>query len=861
MHEELCMLLPYHTFNVIPSLPPRLTPLRELVYNLWWTWNLDAVDLIRRLDRDLWEDSGHNPVFLLGTIPQERLEEAANDEGFQAHMMRIYQALNRYMGSSDTWFKRTLATKFADLRIAYFSAEFGLTECLPMYSGGLGILAGDHLKSSSDLGIPLVGVGLLYQQGYARQYLNADGWQQELYPVNDFYTMPIQLERGSDGNAISVQVDYPGRVVTAQVWRAQVGRVPLYLLDTNLDANRPEDRAITGQLYGGDLDTRIRQEIMLGIGGMRALAALGIEPTVCHMNEGHSAFLALERIRRVMREQHLTFAEAKELTSAGNMFTTHTAVPAGFDLFPPQMMDYYFGNYYHELNLGREEFLQLGRGVAARPDESFSMAVLALHLAASANGVSVLHGEVARNMWKGLWPQTPTQEVPITSITNGIHTQSWISHDLDSLFLRYLGPRWVERPWEQAIWERIERIPDEELWRTHERRRERLVAIARDRLRKQFERRGAAAKEVAVATEVLDPEVLTIVFARRFATYKRALLLFSDPERLSRILNDRNRPVQIIFAGKSHPQDNPGKEFIRQIVHFSRREDMRRRVIFLEDYDMSLARYLVQGADVWLNTPRPGWEASGTSGMKAAMNGALNVSSYDGWWREGYKPEIGWCVGRGEFYEDERYGDQVEAQALYDLLEKDIIPLFYERGQDGLPRNWIARMKHAMRKVAPQFNTHRMVQEYIEDLVLPASLRYRKLASDNFEAAKGLAAWMEGIRRHWGEIRILGISSDAEASTLVGAQVAIRASIALGSLKPQDVAVQVFFGSIGSQREIVGYDMAAMTPVEQDANGNYVYSGALRCSKSGLHGYAVRVLPYHPDLSDPYVPGLVLWSS
>ncbi len=855
------MLRPYRTFNVVPSLPPRLIPLRELAYNLWWSWNLDAVDLIRRLDRDLWESSGHNPVLMLGIISQERLEEAAGDEGFQSHMMRIYQALNRYMSSNDTWFKRNYAAQFPDLKMAYFSFEFGITECLPMYSGGLGVLAGDHLKSASDLGIPLVAVGLLYQQGYFRQYLNADGWQQEMYPVNDFYTMPIQLEYGSDGNPVTVQVEYPGRTVTAQVWRAQVGRVPLYLLDTNLSANRPEDRAITAQLYGGDLDMRIRQEIMLGIGGIRALGALGIEPTTYHMNEGHSAFLALERIRKAMREQHLSFGEARVLTAASNIFTTHTSVPAGIDLFYPQMMDYYFTNYYRELGLNRDEFLQLGRGMNPRPDESFSMAVLALHLAASTNGVSQLHGEVARKMWKDLWPQTPVQEVPITSITNGIHPQSWISHDLDSLFLRYLGPRWTERPWDQTIWGRIERVPDEELWRTHERRRERLVSIARDRLQRQYERRGATPKEIATATEVLDPEVLTIGFARRFATYKRALLLFSDPDRLSRILNDRERPVQIIFAGKAHPQDNPGKEFIRQIVHFTRREDIRRRVIFLEDYDLSLARYLVQGVDMWLNTPRPGKEASGTSGMKAAVNGALNVSSYDGWWREGYGPETGWCVGHGESYEDERYGDQVEAQALYDLLEKDAIPLFYERGADGLPRNWIARMKQAMLKIAPVFNTQRMVQQYVEQLVFPAAMRYGKLAANDYQAAKGLAAWLDQVRGHWGEIRILSIESDAQDGLPVSTQVTVKASVSLGSFTPQDISAQIFYGGVDPQGEIAAYDVAPMIPTGRNPDGTYAYSGVFRCSRSGRHGYSIRVLPHHPDLNDPYVPGLVLWSS
>ncbi len=849
------MLRPYRTFSVVPSLPPRLAPLRELAYNLWWSWNLDVVDLFRRLDRDLWEESGHNPVLMLGIIKQERLEEAAGDDGFVSQMMRIYQAFNHYMSTGETWFNRNYGNKLPGFQIAYFSAEFGVTECLPIYSGGLGILAGDHLKSASDLGIPLVGVGLLYQEGYFRQYLNADGWQQESYPLNDFYTMPVQLE------LIMVSVDFPGRTCWAQVWRAQVGRVPLYLLDTNIDINPPHDRDVTDQLYGGDLDMRIRQEIVLGIGGMRALGALGIKPTVCHMNEGHSAFLALERIRQAMQEQHLPFDVARELTSAGNVFTTHTAVPAGIDLFPPQLMDHYFANYYPQLGLSRDAFLQLGRRSTNQSEESFSMAILALRLAAYSNGVSQLHGEVARKMWADLWPQTPLPEVPITSITNGIHTRSWISGDMAGLLLRYLGPRMLDRPSDQSVWERVNRIPDEELWRTHERRRERLVAVAREHLRRQFERRSASPKEIAEATEILDPDALTIGFARRFATYKRALLLFEDPQRLSKILNNRERPVQIIFAGKAHPRDNPAKEFIRKLVHFARQEEFRRRIIFLEDYDISLARYLVQGVDVWLNTPQRGQEASGTSGMKAAANGVINLSTPDGWWCEAYKPEVGWCIGQGEIYEDESYGDTVEARLLYDHLEKDVVPLFYERGPDGLPRGWIAKMKNSMGYIAPIFNTHRMVLEYFDRLYLPEALRYARLSADECRAAKELAAWLDRMRRHWGEIRILSVESDLQDGLPVGADAHISARISLGALRPEEVAVQTYHGPVTPQGDITDYQAIPMSVEGSDGQGVHTFKGVLRCTRSGLHGYTVRVLPYHPDLGDPHVPGLVLWSS
>ncbi|MBN1399776.1 MAG: alpha-glucan family phosphorylase, partial [Anaerolineae bacterium] len=769
---------------------------------------------------------------------------------------------------NDAWFQSHYPD-LMDRRIAYFSAEFGLTECMAMYSGGLGVLAGDHLKAASDLGLPMVAVSLLYQQGYFRQYLNADGWQQESYPLLDLYNLPIQLERDSRGEPVTVSVGFPGRDVIAQVWCAQVGRTPIYFLDTNIQANRPEDRSITGQLYGGDEELRIQQELILGVGGLRALSALGIEPTLCHMNDGHPAFLALERIRKTMQEDGLSFDEARELTSAGNVFTTHTPVPAGIDRFPIYLLDRYLSSYYADLGLGRDGFLALGSPINASFGDVFSMAVLALRLSSTANGVSESHGQVARAMWRDLWPGTPAQEVPITSVTNGVHMASWMSHDTVNLLLRYLGPRWVERPEDLSLWERVERIPDEELWRTHERRRERLVAISRERLARQFERRGETPRGLAEATEVLDPEALTIGFARRFATYKRALLLFRDPDRLSRILNDPDMPVQIIYAGKAHPRDNPGKEFIRQIVHLTRREDIRRRVIFLEDYDMSLARYLVQGADVWLNTPRVGLEASGTSGMKAAGNGVLNLSTLDGWWREGYSPAVGWRIGSGESYEDDAYGDEIEAQALYDLLEKDVVPLFYQRGSDGLPREWIAKMKAAMGQIAPHFNTHRMVQEYAERIYVPATTRYLRLHADEAQEGRELASWLERVRAHWGQVRIVDIEGSQGQGGSVGDEIRIAARIHLGELSARDVMVRVYYGPIDSEGGISDYQVGPMhasapLPASDGAltgPNEQTFVGTLICKSSGRLGYTVRVTPHHASLATTGVPGLSLWAS
>jgi len=849
---------PIRTFTVIPSLPEELHRLRELAYNLWWTWNPEAIDLFRRLDRDLWEETGHNPVLMLGSIKQERLEARVQDEGYLAQLERVCAEFDHYL-SEPTWYQKTYGGEAAT-RIAYFSAEFGLTECLPIYSGGLGILSGDHLKSASELGLPLVGVGLLYQQGYFRQYLNADGWQQESYPDNDFYNLPVQWERQAEGTPLTIDVPYPTGPVAAQVWRVQVGRVPLFLLDTNVAANsRPEDRDISDQLYGGDLEMRIRQEILLGIGGLRALVALGLNPTVCHLNEGHSAFLTLERIRLAMEEQGLSFAEARELTVAGNVFTTHTPVPAGNDMFPPALMDKYFSQYYPLLGLSRQEFLALGRQNPNDPNEPFCMTVLALRLAAYANGVSQLHGQVSRRMWQGIWPGVPEEERPLTSITNGIHIPSWISQDMAGLFGRYLGPRWRQEPTDQSVWERVEEIPGEELWRTHERRRERLVAFARRRLRDQLTRRGAPASEVAQAASVLNPEALTIGFARRFATYKRATLLFRDPDRLARILRERSRPVQILFAGKAHPHDQPGKELIRQITHFARQEEFRRHIVFLEDYDLTTARYLVQGVDVWLNTPRRPLEASGTSGMKAVANGALNLSILDGWWCEGYRPDVGWAIGAGEEYQDLDLQDQVESQALYNLLEKEVVPLFYDRGEDGLPHGWITRMKAAMQAICPVFNTNRMVHEYAERFYLPAAQRGQRLAAEGQARAKSLADWKARLREQWPTVRIEQVAADAPAELMVGHVLEVRADVYLGALRPSDVAVELYQGPIDARGQIANGEAVPMSPVREEGPGRYVFSGTIPCRTSGLHGFTIRALPHHEDLPHPYEPGLILW--
>ncbi|MGC9467228.1 MAG: alpha-glucan family phosphorylase [Anaerolineae bacterium] len=852
---------PIRTFSIIPLLPEPLEPLRHIAYNLRWAWKHDMIELFLRMDADLWEETNHNPVRMLGMIEQERLEKLASDVGFIAHLERVSRYLDDYLNEEDgAWFSRTYGRVERPL-IGYFSLEFGLTECLMIFAGGLGVLAGDHLKSASDLNVPLAGVGLLYQQGYFRQYLNQAGWQQEAYEDNHFDNLPLTLERDEEGQPLTVRVQLPGRKVVARIWRVDVGRIPLYLLDTNISANtRPQDRDITDQLYGGDQDLRIKQELLLGIGGYRALKALGLAPIVYHMNEGHSAFLALEHIRQLMVDHDLTFAQAREAASAGFVFTTHTPVPAGQDRFPPHQMQHYFHDYVTQnLGLDWNAFMALGRENPFDHNEPFCMTILAIRLSSDTNGVSELHGAVTRQMWQGLWPGLPQEEIPISHVTNGVHILSFISRDMKALYDRYLGPRWREEPGDKEVWERAEDIAPDELWRTHERRRERMVAFVRRRLRQQLEQRGASPSDIRGAEEVLDPEALTIGFARRFATYKRATLLLRDPDRLDGILNDPDRPVQIIFAGKAHPRDNPGKAMIQEIVNLARQERFRNRIVFLEDYDMITARYLVQGSDVWLNNPRRPREASGTSGMKAAANGVLNLSTLDGWWAEAYTPEVGWAIGRGEVYEDPDYQDRVEAEALYNLLERDVIPMFYER-TGRVPRRWVDQMKASIGSLCYFFNTNRMVAEYTDRFYMPITERYESLAQDDFTRAKQLAAWRQRLYEGWAQIRVESTNGQMPDELHVGETFTAEAQVFLGDLEPEDVCVELYVGLINPAGELVRGRSVTMQVREQTDDRRYLYEAQTVCDMSGLHGYTVRVLPYHPDLVTLFQSGFVRWA-
>jgi starch phosphorylase len=695
-------------------LPRRIRRLGMIVYNLWWTWNPDAQRLFDHIDRDLWERTHHNPVRFLRQVERAKLNAVTQDRYYLNFYDRTFRAFDEYMKAKNTWYQQNF-DDHQNSPIAYFSSEFGLHETLPIYAGGLGVLSGDHIKEASDLGLPMVAVGFLYTRGYFSQHITEDGWQEARNVRLKFEDLPVMPIMDDDGKPLTISVELAGREVHARLWEVHVGRVPLYLLDSDVEGNSPADRELTSRLYNSDLDFRISQEIILWIGGVRALRVLGYNPKVWHMNEGHSAFMGLERAREIVAAGH-TFEDAVEQVSKTSIFTTHTPVPAGNDEFPIWLIDKYFNQLWPELGLDREQFIELAQHKVPW-GETFSMPILAFKFAAQRNGVSELHGEVARKMWHSLWPDRAVEDVPISYVTNGIHTGTWLARRLQHLLNRYMGRDWIEHIDDPELWMEIENVPDAELWAVRRHLKRKLVAYMRDRARNQWLTTTTHPVQIVAAGTLLDPYALTIGFARRFATYKRANLILSDPDRLIHILNRPNMPVQIIFAGKAHPADEPGKLLIQEVYRAVKKADNGGRLVFLEDYDMNLGRYLTQGVDIWLNTPRRPNEASGTSGEKAALNGVLNFSVLDGWWREGYNGSNGWAIGDDTDYDDPDEQDRRDAQSLYDTLENEIVPLYYlERSGDGLPGEWIGRMKESMRTLAPQFSMRRMVKEYTERL-------------------------------------------------------------------------------------------------------------------------------------------------
>jgi starch phosphorylase len=832
------------SFTVQPLIPEALASLQDLALNLRWTWEGGAQAVFRAVDPDAWEASGHDPLALLRMVGQERLDALAADPGFISLLTTAHDDLRHHL-ESDLWFQRQDRTLSG---VAYFSPEFGIAEALPQYSGGLGVLAGDHLKAASGLGVPLVGVGLLYRQGYFRQELAADGWQEQRYVTQDPHALaltPCDTQPGAAApQALTVSVDQPGRPLSARIWRAQVGRIPLFLLDTHTEGNDDESRDITDRLYGGDTEHRLRQEILLGVGGVRALQLMGVTPQVFHTNEGHAGFLGLERIRRHVLDDRLTFTEAIEAVRAGTIFTTHTPVPAGIDRFSRHLMERYFGSWTDELGVSFDTLMALGQEPGQPHDAPFNMAVMGLRLAGFANGVSALHGRVSRHIFAGLWPGVPEDDVPIGSVTNGVHARSWVSDEMGDLFQRHVGDDWAEGGPE--AWTAIAAVDDAELWTTLGTGRRRLVDFARRRLRTSLLAQPATSGELSWSEGILDPDALTIGFARRFATYKRATLLLSQPERLAALLLAADRPVQLVFAGKAHPADDLGKDMIRRVVQFSRQHHVRHRVVFLEDFDIGVARILYQGADLWLNTPRRPLEACGTSGEKAALNGALNCSVSDGWWDECHTADNGWVISSAEYDGDLDRRDAAEAASLFDLLEHRIVPTFYARGADGVPHGWLTMVRSSLMSLGPFVVASRMVRDYVTHMYEPAAARRLALDADTHARARDLAEWKHRVRADWHGVAVDHIDADG-APADVGDLRTVAATVALGALSPADVDVQLVHGPVGPTGEIVDATVSSMTGDEADG-GRHRFEASFACDRASRYGWTVRVVPAHPDL-------------
>jgi starch phosphorylase len=841
------------TLTVEPWLPEELQPLRRLAENLYWSWSTDTVGLFERLDRDRWRSSGHNPIIMLQQMPREDLGRRATERAFLDHMRRVVDAFDHYI-NREPQLPVPHATDTAC--IAYFSLEFAITESIPTYSGGLGVLAGDHLKSASDLGLPLVGVCLFYRQGYFRQALTGDGWQTEEYYDLDPAQFPITRVRDG-GQPLNISVPIDGRDVTAAIWRADVGGVPLFMLDTDVPENSTDDRLIAARLYGGDNETRIQQEIILGIGGFRALRAMGYEPAVCHMNEGHSALMPLERIRGLMAEQGISFDEAKLAVAASTVFTTHTAVAAGIDLFSADLVRRHLGRYLGELGISDRQLLGFGRMNPDDDNEPFSMALLGLRLSAYRNGVSKVHRGVSRRLWGRAWQNLPDDQIPIQSVTNGVHLPTWVSHGIGGLYDNYVGTDWRDDPM-RVDWGEVQGIPDEELWRTHERQRESLIVTARAQYRESAARRGIAAD--TAFGDPLRADILTIGFARRFAAYKRATLLFRDPDRLARIVNNPDRPIQFIFAGKAHPRDEPAKQLIREVVAQSRRPEFRERIVVLERYDVELARSLVQGCDVWLNTPLRPLEASGTSGMKAVANGSLHMSVLDGWWSEAYQPNLGWAIGRDVPEDTSEIQDAFDAESLYTLLENEVGPAFYNRNADGVPVSWVQRMKASMAACTPMFSTHRMVSDYTTGSYIPAAANWHRYGEKGFAITRELASWLSRVSAGWPALKICDVDDDADGGLLSGAPLTVTIQAHWGPLSEKDVRVDLLVGSADPRGEISDEQVVPMHFILRREDGICIYSCAVVPPAGGRTGYAIRVTPDHPALPDPVDAGLVLWA-
>ena len=850
----------FNRITVNPQLPKRIEKLSEISNNLWWSWNTEFLRLFQRIDGDLWENSNKNPIKFLKHVSQERLENVAKDVNFLKEYDKIVEDFEGYMNSKSTWFTKKYPEEKDDL-IAYFSAEYGLDQTIPIYSGGLGILSGDHLKSASDLGIPLVAVGLLYKNGYFNQKIDGDGNQQTEYNDIDLYDLPINPVKNDIGDDLIIYVKFPKRRLYLKVWSIKVGRVTLYLLDSDIEKNNPEDRDVTLRLYGGDQEMRIRQEIVLGQAGVELLTKyLKLKPTVYHMNEGHSAFLTLELMKNIIKDKQVSFDVAKDIASSKTVFTTHTPVPAGNDIFPLDLVEKYFKDFWPRLGLTREEFLRLGMKPGKELDNGFNMGILALKIAGKKNGVSKLHGAVSRELFGEIWPNIAANEAPIGYVTNGIHTCSWLAPRMKELFNKYLIPYWQDNMYQDQVWEKIRNVPNDKLWNIHNDRKVKLLRLVKDNTYERLRRSGYSYEDINEITSKLNPNALTIGFARRFATYKRATLIFKDLERITQILNNADRPVQLIFAGKAHPQDKEGQDLIRYIHQISMMPQFKGKIFLLENYNIAMSRYLISGVDVWLNNPRRPMEASGTSGQKASVNGVINFSVLDGWWAEGYTQNNGWTIGSNQEYDSYEAQDQADSQSLYRTLEEKIIPTFYDRDKNGMPTKWIELMKNSIITTGGKYSTARMLVDYTNNYYIPLCKLTKKYYSD-IDNVAAFNSWKKDLYTNWKDVKITQTENDLDNITIdAGNKIEVACEVTLPNIDVDNITVQVYYGKILENGIVEDISIIPMELTEENPEERkYYYTAKIELTTGGNYGYTFRVMPKNEMILEPANLDLIKW--
>lgn len=848
----------FNRVTVVPQLPKRVAKLSEIANNIWWSWNTEFLKLFELIDKDLWDSTGNNPIKFLKLIGQDKIEKIVQDQDFLRDYDKTVENYENYINSKDTWFDKNYPNNKKDL-IAYFSAEYGLDEILSIYSGGLGILSGDHLKSASDLGVPIVAVGLLYKNGYFNQRINTHGEQCEVYHNIDLYNLPISTAKDNTDRDIIIDIDLAGRTLYIKLWQINVGRIKLYLMDTDIEQNDEDLRNITLRLYGGDKEMRIRQEIILGMAGIKALKILGYAPTLYHMNEGHSSFLILELIKNIMQEKQVSFEIAKEIATVETVFTTHTPVPAGNDIFDVSLIEKYFDKFWEKLGISKQEFLRLGADDTDKLEQTFNMGILALKIAGKKNGVSKLHGEVSRELFSDVWPNIAEDESPITHVTNGIHTCSWLAPNVKDLFNEYLPAYWQDKIHLDSTWEKIDTIPNDRLWAEHVVRKEKLIKLIKQNITERYVNSGVGYEYIGELVNALNPEALTIGFARRFATYKRATLLFKDISRLTQILNDEKRPVQIIFAGKAHPADKEGKDLIKYIHEVSLMPQFKGKIFILENYNINIARYLVSGVDVWLNNPRRPMEASGTSGEKASVNGVINFSVLDGWWAEGYDGTNGWSIGTNAEYDSNEEQDKADSNSMYSTLENKIVPLYYNKDKNGISKDWLKYMKNSIKTTGGKYSTSRMIVDYTNQLYMPLCDLHEKYFNE-IDSVSEFAMWKKKVKNNWDKIVITQDRNVDNARLVAGSQITVNCEVQLHDIDEESTDVQVYFGHIletGTVRNVYTRTMDKVG--EKKEENKYYYEKTLDLSTGGNFGYTFRVMPKHKMLINSENLNLVKW--